>query len=286
MIGFQRLPIGIQYNIGLRYSPLPYLVNILKIDMSKEVHYCSVCGVSSEVKKVGKNKAYGDFLCEKHKEQYRRYGKILDTNPRGVFDPNEIRLLENYAEIDTYGPRGEVVTTFKIDLEDVSKLGKYKWRTIFKNNKPYMVTGNQNSPKLYFHRIVLVTNKQVDHISGDTSDNRRNNLREVTIQENMMNLKKKSNNTSGIRGVSFDKKRNNWKCDFTINKIRIYIKASLTIEEAVYLRYLCETTFLKDKRNTSNDNVYKENIEKLSSNKKEELKKYFLNKINTMKVGV
>ena len=71
-----------------------------------------------------------------------------------------------------------------------------------------MFSGNQHSSRVYFHRLIVDCNDlQVDHISGDTSDNRKQNLRIVTIQDNMKNLQKKSNNTSGIRGVSFDKKR-------------------------------------------------------------------------------
>lgn len=254
--------------------------------MSKEIHYCAVCNVSSEIKRVHKNKLYGDYLCEKHKQQFINYGKFLDNSPRGVFDPNEIRELENYIEVDTYDSHGNVVITFKISKEDKDKLGNYKWRTVFKNNKPYMFTGNQYSDRIYFHRLVLPTNLQVDHISGDTSDNRRENLRIATIQENMLNLQKKSTNTSGVRGVSFHKKRQEWKVDFTYLKQRLYLKGMSTFEEAVYLRYLCEITFLKEKRNTANDELIFNCIKSLSENKKKEILNYFNERINTMKIGV
>ena len=254
--------------------------------MAKEIHYCSICGVSSEIKRVNKIKDYGNYLCEKHREQWKKYGKFLDNSSRGVFDPNEIRILKDYAEIDTYDSHGNLVTTFKLDIEDIPKLGTKKWRTVFKNSKPYLFTGNQKSERIYFHRLIFPTEKQIDHISGDTSDNRKKNLREVSLQENMMNLQKKSSNTSGIRGVSLDKKRNTWKCDFTFCKQRFYFKQYSTIEEAVYLRFLCEITFLKDKRNRANDVLYKEHINKLSDSQKLDIKNYFNNKINTMKVGV
>lgn len=248
--------------------------------------YCVICGVSSEIKNVHKNKLYGDYLCEKHATQFKKYGKFLDNSSRGVFDKNEIRLKDKYAEIDTYDSKGNIVTTYKIDIDDISKLGNYKWRTVFKNNKPYMFTGNQKSTRIYFHRLIMPTNKQIDHINGDTSDNRKNNLREVSIQENMMNLQKKSNNTSGIRGVSFNKNKNKWVIDFTFNKQRFYFKPLESKEEAVYLRYLCETYFLKHYRNTSNDVTYEQYISTLSNNKKLVIEKYFNDKINTTKVGV
>lgn len=89
-------------------------------------------------------------------------------------------------------------------LDDISKLKGHKWRTVYKNDKPYLFTGNQKKEHIYFHRLVLPTDKQVDHISGD---NRKSNLREVTVQENMLNLQKKSTNTSG--GFPFVKKVTN-----------------------------------------------------------------------------
>lgn len=254
--------------------------------MDKKVHYCSICGVSSETKGVHKNKIYGDYLCEKHKQQLKTYGKFLDSSPRGVFDPNEVRDFDTYSEVDTYDSKGNVVATYKISKEDKEKLGDYKWRTVFKNNKPYMFTGNQSSKRIYFHRLVLPVDNQVDHISGDTTDNRRENLREATIQENMLNLQKKSNNTSGVRGVSYHKTRNEWKVDFTYKKQRFYLKGMETFEEAVYLRYLCETTYLKDRRNTANDELILSTINKLSKDKKKEVLDYFNERINTMKIGV
>lgn len=254
----------------------------------KEICHCSVCGVSSELKKVCMNKAYGDYLCEKHREQYKKYGKFLDNSPRGVFDPNEIRKYNDYAEIDTYDSHGNLVTTFKIDLDDVDKLGNKKWRTVFKLDKPYLFTGNQKSERIYFHRLVVGNPEQmqVDHISGDTSDNRKQNLRIVTLQENMCNLKKKKSCTSGVRGVSFDKKRNNWKVDFTYKKQRFYLKSFPTIEEAVYLRYLCECYFNKELRNTTNDEIILSHINKLSDKQKSEIENYLNEKLNTSKDGV
>lgn len=255
--------------------------------MKKEIHYCSVCGVSSEEKNVHKNKNYGDYLCDKHIRQYNKYGKFLDNSSRGVFDKNEIRKYEDYAEIDTYDSYGNVISTFKIDLEDVDKLKNKKWRTVFKLSKPYLFTGNQNSERIYFHRLVMNNpSEQVDHISGDTLDNRKSNLRIVSIQENMCNLKKKSNNTSGIRGVSLNKTRNRWSVDFTHKKQRLYIKTFPTIEEAVYVRYKLEVIFNSNLRNTSNDELIFEHINKLSSNQKLELDNYIEDRINTLKNGV
>lgn len=52
---------------------------------------------------------------------------------------------------------------------------------------------------------------EIDHINGNRSDNRISNLRSVERQENMMNKKIRSNNSSGFNGVSFCKKQKQWK---------------------------------------------------------------------------
>lgn len=54
---------------------------------------------------------------------------------------------------------------------------------------------------------------QVDHINGDSLDNRRSNLRVCTRSENNRNKKKISTNTSGFKGVSYRRDRKLW-CAF------------------------------------------------------------------------
>lgn len=52
--------------------------------------------------------------------------------------------------------------------------------------------------------------KQLDHIDGDQGNNKIGNLRECTQSENCFNRKIGSNNTSGTRGVTWDKSREKW----------------------------------------------------------------------------
>lgn len=52
---------------------------------------------------------------------------------------------------------------------------------------------------------------QVDHRDGDGLNNRRSNLREATGSQNMQNRGAYSNNTSGFKGVCWDKESRKWK---------------------------------------------------------------------------
>lgn len=50
----------------------------------------------------------------------------------------------------------------------------------------------------------------IDHINGIRNDNRWCNLRPATRQQNMQNKRKLDANTSGIKGVSWDKLNKKW----------------------------------------------------------------------------
>lgn len=51
----------------------------------------------------------------------------------------------------------------------------------------------------------------IDHINGIPSDNRIENLRDVTNSENMRNKRFAKNNSSGVTGVSFHKATEKWR---------------------------------------------------------------------------
>jgi hypothetical protein len=51
----------------------------------------------------------------------------------------------------------------------------------------------------------------VDHINGDKSDNRFSNLRLATVSQNLANAKKPVTNTSGYKGVSWNKNAKKWR---------------------------------------------------------------------------
>ena len=54
-------------------------------------------------------------------------------------------------------------------------------------------------------------------------DNRKENLRTCSDQENMCNRTKQSNNTSGYKGVSWDKKLCKWLAKITYKRKQIYL---------------------------------------------------------------
>jgi hypothetical protein len=57
---------------------------------------------------------------------------------------------------------------------------------------------------------------EIDHVNGDRVDNRFCNLREATLTENRWNSRKRVNNTSGYKGVSWDSARSLWKARINV----------------------------------------------------------------------
>lgn len=70
------------------------------------------------------------------------------------------------------------------------------------------------------HRIIyqiansielLPNDIQIDHVDGDRLNNNPSNLRLASNQENQRNVGIQKNNTSGYKGVTYEKDRNKWK---------------------------------------------------------------------------
>lgn len=64
---------------------------------------------------------------------------------------------------------------------------------------------------------------EIDHINGVRNDNRLCNLREATHIENIQNQPMPKTNTSGVKGVWWDKKERKWCAACRVNKKRYYI---------------------------------------------------------------
>ena len=63
----------------------------------------------------------------------------------------------------------------------------------------------------------------VDHKNNDKTNNNISNLRFATPKENGQNRILSSNNTSNVKGVSFDKRRKKWRAHIKIDGISIHI---------------------------------------------------------------
>lgn len=108
-----------------------------------------------------------------------------------------------------------------VDKEDYEKLSNYKWHLVVqrKHRSGYVYTGIEGH-EIAMHRFLLGLphgdKRQVDHINGNTLDNRRSNLRICSRPENMWNMSMRPSNTSGFKGVF--RFRSKWASQITVHR--------------------------------------------------------------------
>lgn len=89
---------------------------------------------------------------------------------------------------------------FLIDEDDYEEASKYLWYISKEGYATNRLVGT-------LHRVLMkYPEGDIDHINRNKLDNRRCNLRICTPQENAMNCPKRKNNTTGYKGVRFDKR--------------------------------------------------------------------------------
>lgn len=74
--------------------------------------------------------------------------------------------------------------------------------------------------------------KGIDHADLDCANDRLANLRPATQSQNMANVGRPRHNSSGLKGVSFDKARNKWKAQIKAGKKHFTLGRFSTPEEA------------------------------------------------------
>lgn len=85
--------------------------------------------------------------------------------------------------------------------------------------------------------------KIIDHINGDGLDNRICNIRDVSNQENLKNQRKRSNNTSGVLGVHWNKTKDKWQVLIKVDGKAKHVGFFADIESAAEARKQAEMEY-------------------------------------------
>jgi hypothetical protein len=113
-----------------------------------------------------------------------------------------------------------------VDDNDALLVSGRKWTTFgARAHRYYARTGGPDGVAM--HRLIMGLargdRREVDHINGNTLDNRRHNLRICDHRENVRNRRLGRDNTSGYKGVTFSKGKGKWQAQIAFDGRRRHL---------------------------------------------------------------
>lgn len=104
-----------------------------------------------------------------------------------------------------------------VDDDDYQRLSAFKWLAHCDGDGHIYAergknVGNDRIITIKMHRFILGTSSGqiVDHINGDTLDNRKSNLRIATATQNKANSVKRKDSRQPFKGVRWEPHANKW----------------------------------------------------------------------------
>ncbi len=116
-----------------------------------------------------------------------------------------------------------------IDAADASLCGQFNWRTTIDPRNVYAGRSserdeNGKQKNISLHRFIMgFPDGQVDHINGNGLDNRRCNLRVVSVSQNACNRRTPANNAHGLKGVGWDNSAGKFRARIMVNGKRVHL---------------------------------------------------------------
>ena len=192
------------------------------------------------------------WLCECSCESHTRF-KVLGENIKkgktkscGCLksESTKIRMQKSniYEIFDTYGICYMSNTNHPVyfDIEDYNKIKNYCWYEDLSTG--YAKTKTHDNKWIFMHRLLTdYKYKLVDHENRNKLDNRKNNLRDISQRNNMLNRDGViSTNSSGYTGVYLNIQRNQWAAQICINNKTHYLGLFSNKKDAIIARLRAE----------------------------------------------
>lgn len=112
------------------------------------------------------------------------------------------------------------------------------------NSGGYVVASSKKRGKLVImHKLIINTNNIPDHKNGIRHDNKKDNLRIATNEQNNFNRALQSNNISGITGVRWRNDRKKWDSRISFNNKIINLGLYENFNDAVKARKQAEEKY-------------------------------------------
>ena len=142
-----------------------------------------------------------------------------------LFDEEDRELIESHKWHIWRGTKNKAYYA----IADIPDPNRDDWYI-----RPDDGTRRRRRTTIRMHRLVTNCPKglQIDHINQNGLDNRKENLRICTNQQNQYNRKPSSKNISGLKGVSWIKRDKKWCAKLTIDGVVTHLGSFKTKEEA------------------------------------------------------
>lgn len=130
--------------------------------------------------------------------------------------------------------------------------GKVAGNKVVLNGKLYksvFISSPSSGKRMLQHRVIwcILNGKNpcgvIDHINGNGSDNRIENLRDVTMSGNHKNKMLTKSSKTGKMGVSYMKSKGKWRARICSDGKEFHIGLFENIEDAIYAREKAEINF-------------------------------------------
>lgn len=121
-----------------------------------------------------------------------------------------------------------------VDDEDYDLLSRHKWCAHKSRYSVYAKTRIGRNNNVLMHLMILGTgspSEMIDHANRNGLDNRRCNLRRCTRSQNLFNSKRRSDNSTGVKGVRM-LENGNFRARIGVNGNRLFLGDFKTLEEA------------------------------------------------------
>ncbi len=125
-----------------------------------------------------------------------------------------------------------------VDDAHYNWLNQWKWYAR-KSENTFYATREDRGVNIHMHRLILgLSDKSIycDHIDGNGLNNKSENLRPVTKQQNSMNSVVVRKNNTGFVGVSMSKTKRKFRAHITIDNKFCHLGYYSKIEDALAAR--------------------------------------------------
>ena len=149
---------------------------------------------------------------------------------------NELELLNYCNKHFLYNSETGIITRSSTNEPTGYKHNGYLRIEIYRGGKRYRYAAHRIAYLMYYGRLPTMT----DHINRVKDDNRIINLRECSRELNSINRPMQSNNTTGYRGVTWDRVKNKYKAVLSKRHVGYYsckIDAAIAWNKAALNRY-------------------------------------------------